>query len=203
MLEIFENNKKWAENKRREDPRFFTNMVKGQNPKYLFIGCSDSRVPAETIMGVGPGEVFVLRNVANLVNNIDLSAIAVVEYAVKHLHVLHIIICGHYYCGGIKAAMERKDYGLLSPWLRSIKTTYRIHREEIDKLPDVDQKYARISELSVQEQCGNLLRISCVREAFAQRRIDIYGCMFNISTGELKNLQVDIQEIYDHPEEMF
>ena len=133
---IFENNKKWIEKKKNEDIDFFDKLVKNQNPEFLYIGCSDSRVTAEELMGLGPNEVFVHRNIANVVNTLDMSSTAVIEYAVEHLEVKHIIVCGHYYCGGIKAAMEPKDYGLLNPWLRTIRDVYRLHKTELDAIKD-------------------------------------------------------------------
>ena len=135
---IFENNKKWVEKKLGEDADFFKNLAKEQNPEYLYIGCSDSRVAAEEMMGVGPGKVFVHRNIANVVNTLDMSSTAVIQYAVEHLNVKHIVVCGHYDCGGVKAAMQAKDYGLLNPWLRTIRDVYRLHQQELDAIADAN-----------------------------------------------------------------
>ena len=133
---IFENNRKWLEQKKQQYPDYFKELADGQNPEYLYIGCSDSRVAAEGMMGLEPGEVFVHRNVANLVHGLDLNAASAIEYAVSHLKVKHIIICGHYNCGGIKAAMKPQDLGSMNPWLRSIRDVYRLHQEELDAIED-------------------------------------------------------------------
>ena len=130
--QIFDNNRRWAADKTRQDSTYFDELAKDQHPDYLYIGCSDSRVPANEIMGVEPGNVFVHRNIANLVNNTDLNVMAVINYAVRHLEVKHIIVCGHYNCGGVKAAMQPRDLGILNPWLRNIRDVYRLHKEELE-----------------------------------------------------------------------
>ena len=154
---IFENNRAWVEARMQQDPHFFERMAYAQNPDYLYIGCSDSRVSAEEMMGLNPGEVFVHRNVANVVNAIDMNASSVIQYAVRELKVKHIIVCGHYHCGGIAAAMEQKDYGLLNPWLRNIRDVYRIHQEELDAIEDPATRFDRLVELNVQEQVINVI----------------------------------------------
>ena len=131
------------------DSDYFDNLSKGQNPDILYIGCSDSRVTAEELMGVSPGDVFVHRNIANMVPNTDLSAMSVIDYAILHLQVIHIVVCGHYYCGGVKAAMQSKDLGILNPWLRNIRDVYRIHKEELNNIQDEEQRYKRLVELNV------------------------------------------------------
>ena len=161
---IFENNKKWVEEKLGEDADFFKNLSKEQNPEYLYIGCSDSRVTTEELMGLKPGEVFVHRNIANLVNTLDLNAISTIQYAVEHLKVKHIIVCGHYDCGGIKAAMSPEDLGLLNPWLRNIRDIYRLHHIELDAITDEKERNNRLVELNVQEQCINVIKLACVQE---------------------------------------
>ena len=163
---IFENNKKWVEKKLGEDADFFKNLAKEQNPEYLYIGCSDSRVTTEELMGLKPGEVFVHRNIANLVNTLDLNAISAIQYAVEHLKVKHIIVCGHYDCGGIKAAMSPEDLGLLNPWLRNIRDIYRLHRIELDAITDEKERNNRLVELNVQEQCINVIKLACVQERY-------------------------------------
>ena len=130
---IFENNKKWVESKNAENPEFFQELAKTQNPEFLYIGCSDSRVTAEEMMGMQPGEVFITRNIANVVNTLDMSSTAVIQYAVEHLKVNHIIVCGHYNCGGVKAAMSSQDLGLMNPWLRTIRDVYRLHQATLLK----------------------------------------------------------------------
>ena len=138
---IFENNKKWISDKLKFDPEYFKELGKGQNPLILYIGCSDSRVSAEDLMGVQPGEVFVHRNIANMVPNTDLNVMSVVNYAVSHLEVKHVVVCGHYSCGGVKAAMQSADLGILNPWLRNIRDVYRIHNTELNAITDEEKKY--------------------------------------------------------------
>ena len=145
---IFAENKKWVENKNKENPDFFTHLVKEQNPDYLYIGCSDSRVHANEIMGLQPGEVFVHRNIANMVVNNDLNVLSVINYAVEYLNVKYIIVCGHYNCGGIKAAMQPRDLGILNPWLRNVRDVYRLHEKELDAIPDMKDRYNRLVELN-------------------------------------------------------
>src|SRR5436190_13525524 len=158
--EIFENNRKWIAEKTGTNKDFFSQLAQDQNPEYLYIGCSDSRVTAEELMGLGPGEVFVHRNVANLVCNVDLNVMSVINYAIRHLKVKHIIVCGHYNCGGVKAAMQPKDLGILNPWLRNIRDVYRLHMEELDVISDEKKRYNRLVELNVQEQCVNVIKLA-------------------------------------------
>ncbi|MDO4879967.1 MAG: carbonic anhydrase [Capnocytophaga sp.] len=201
---IFENNKKWIEKKKKEDVDFFNKLVKNQNPEFLYIGCSDSRVTAEELMGLGPNEVFVHRNIANVVNTLDMSSTAVIEYAVEHLGVKHIIVCGHYNCGGIKAAMEPKDYGLLNPWLRTIRDVYRLHRMELDAIKDEEQRYRRLVELNVEEQCINIAKMACVQESYlAEHYPIVHGWVFDIKTGQLIDLHLDFEEILHNIQEIY
>ena len=162
---IFENNRKWQETKRQQCPDYFKDLADGQNPEYLYIGCSDSRVAAEELMGFEPGDVFVHRNVANLVHGLDMNAASAIEYAVSHLKVKHIIICGHYNCGGIKAAMLPEDFGTMNPWLSNIRDVYRLHQEELDAIEDEHLRYDRLVELNVQEQCLNSSKWRAFRNA--------------------------------------
>ena len=201
---IFENNKKWIEKKKNEDIDFFDKLVKNQNPEFLYIGCSDSRVTAEELMGLGPNEVFVHRNIANVVNTLDMSSTAVIEYAVEHLEVKHIIVCGHYYCGGIKAAMEPKDYGLLNPWLRTIRDVYRLHKTELDAIKDEEQRYRRLVELNVEEQCINIAKMACVQESYLAEGIPIvHGWVFDIKTGQLIDLNLNFEEILHNIQKIY
>ena len=201
---IFENNKKWIEKKKNEDIDFFDKLVKNQNPEFLYIGCSDSRVTAEELMGLGPNEVFVHRNIANVVNTLDMSSTAVIEYAVEHLEVKHIIVCGHYYCGGIKAAMEPKDYGLLNPWLRTIRDVYRLHKTELDAIKDEEQRYRRLVELNVEEQCINIAKMSCVQESYLAEGFPIvHGWVFDIKTGQLIDLNLNFEEILHNIQKIY
>lgn len=201
---IFENNKKWVAEKLKEDPGYFQNLSKGQDPKVLFIGCSDSRVTSEELMGLHPGEVFVHRNISNMVISTDLNMNSVVDFAVNHLSVEHLVICGHYFCGGVKAAMQAKDLGILNPWLRNIRDVYRIHKDELNSIEDENQRYNRLVELNVQEQCINLIKIASVQKAYKERNIEVHGWVFDIHSGKLIDLKIDmerelkdIMEIYD------
>jgi len=192
---IFERNREWINGKLALDPFYFENLSKGQNPTILYIGCADSRVTAEELMGVSPGDVFVHRNIANMVPNTDLSAMSVIEYAVYHLKVNHVIVCGHYYCGGIKAAMQSADLGILNPWLRNIRDVYRLHRHELDDITDEELRYKRLVELNVQEQCMNVIKTSAVQKAFVDRQFKVHGWVFDIKTGKLIDLHIDFEKI--------
>lgn len=203
--EVFENNKKWVSAQLEKDADFFEKLAKDQTPDYLYIGCADSRVPANEIMGLEPGDVFVHRNVANLVNNIDLNVMACINYAVNALKVKHIIVCGHYGCGGVKAAMQPKDLGLLNPWLRNIRDVYRLHKDELNAITDEHKKYDRLVELNVEEQCFNVIKTVAVQRSYIENRFPVvHGWVFDLKTGMLKDLEIDfeamlkrIQEIYD------
>ncbi|HAX94525.1 MAG TPA: carbonic anhydrase [Bacteroidales bacterium] len=195
--QIFKNNKEWIAEKLKTDKDFFRNLRLGQNPDILYIGCSDSRVTAEEMMGAKPGEVFVHRNIANMVSNNDLSAMSVITYAINQLKVNHIIVCGHYYCGGVKAAMQSADYGILNPWLRSIRDVYRLHKKELDGIQDEDLKYKRLIELNVQEQCVNVIKTADYQKAYRDRRLTVHGWVFDMETGELKDLKIDFDKILE------
>lgn len=193
---IFENNKKWAETKRTQDPGYFDRLSAGQTPEYLWIGCSDSRIPAEQITGLEPGETFVHRNIANLVVNTDLNVMSVINYAVRHLGVKHIVVCGHYGCGGVKAAMTPKDLGLLNPWLRNIRDVYRLHEEELDAIKDEDKRYNRLVELNVTEQCRNIIKTAAVQQSYAKNEFPIvHGWVFDFKDGLLTDLKIDFEEM--------
>ncbi len=155
--QIFENNKQWVQSKLNDDKTYFDKLASGQDPDILYIGCSDSRATAEEIMGLGPGEVFVHRNIANMASNLDLTAMGVINYAVTHLKVDHVVVCGHYGCGGVKAAMQSQDLGILNPYLRNIRDVYRMHKTELNAIKDEEARYKRLIELNVQEQCINFL----------------------------------------------
>jgi carbonic anhydrase len=164
--DVFENNRKWVERNTERDPDFFSRLATHQDPDFLFIGCSDSRVPANEIMGLDPGDVFVHRNIANLVVSTDINAQSVIEYAVGQLDVKHIIVCGHYGCGGVAAAMQPADLGLLNGWLREIRDVYRLYREELDAIEDKDARYRRLIELNIQEQCVNVIKTAVVQKRY-------------------------------------
>ncbi|KAK4223667.1 carbonic anhydrase [Podospora fimiseda] len=202
---VFEFNAKWAAEKKAADPNYFTNLCAGQNPEYLWIGCSDSRIPAEQITGLEPGDAFVHRNIANLVCNTDLNAMSVITYAVEHLKVKHIVVCGHYGCGGVKAAMTPKDLGVLNPWLRNIRDVYRLHEKELDAIKDEEARYNRLVELNVIEQCRNVAKTAGLQKSYAKNGFPIvHGWVFGFKDGLLKDLQIDfkgmlrdIQKIYN------
>jgi carbonic anhydrase len=195
--QIFENNKAWVKEKLTTDSHYFENLAKGQQPEFLYIGCSDSRVTAEDLMGVQPGEVFVHRNIANLVNNVDLNVMSVINYAIRHLEVNHVVVCGHYNCGGVKAAMSQQDMGILNPWLRNIRDVYRLHRVELDAIENADARYNRLVELNVQEQCVYLIKTAAVQEANKLRGLKVHGWVFDIQTGKLIDLNIDFPKILE------
>lgn len=192
---IFSNNKEWVAEKLAINPSYFENLSKGQSPEFLYIGCSDSRVTAEDLMGVQPGEVFIHRNIANMVISIDLNVMSVLNYAVRHLKVNHIIVCGHYACGGVKAAMQSNDMGILNPWLRNIRDVYRLHKEELNAITEGEARYDRLIELNVQEQCVNLIKTAAVQQAYRERGLMVHGWVFDIHTGKLIDLKIDFPKI--------
>jgi carbonic anhydrase len=200
---IFSNNKKWIEERLQIDENYFKNLSSGQNPEILYIGCSDSRVSAEELMGVQPGEVFVHRNIANMVPNTDLNVMSVINYAVKHLKVKHLVICGHYYCGGVKAAMQSEDLGLLNPWLRNIRDVYRLHKNELNLITCEDEKYNRLVELNVQEQCINVLKTADVQKALLEKRLTVHGWVWDIHSGILIDLKIDFEKILGDIREIY
>lgn len=203
--EIFNNNRQWVASKLKENKDFFKELAEAQNPEFLYIGCSDSRVTAEELMGVKPGQVFVHRNIANVVNAIDMNVASVIQYAVEHLRVKHIVICGHYHCGGVKAAMTAQDLGLLNPWLRNIRDVYRLHQDELDAIAEEDKRYDRLVELNVQEQCINVIKTAAVQKRYIEEGVPwVHGWVFDLKNGKLIDLKIDfhkimkdIQKIYD------
>jgi carbonic anhydrase len=200
---VFENNKKWISDKLSDDKEYFKELGKGQSPELLYIGCSDSRVTAEDLMGLGPGEVFVHRNIANMVTSIDLNAMSVVNYAVEHLKVNHVVVCGHYACGGVKAAMQSADLGILNPWLRNIRDVYRLHKNELNAIEDENKKYDRLVELNVQEQCVNLIKTATVQKAYRDRNLKVHGWVFDVHTGKLIDLKIDFEGILKNIMEIY
>jgi carbonic anhydrase len=203
------NNKAWVEDKMNLRSDFFTRTSGVQKPEFLWIGCSDSRVPAEEVTGVEPGELFVHRNIANLVVHTDFNMLSVVQYAVEVLKVKHIIVCGHYGCGGVQAAMSRQHLGLINKWLRNIKDTYRLHASELDAVPDEAKRYERLIELNVFEQVNHLAEMSFVQLAWKrEQRPTLHGWIYDLHSGNLKqiakvdpgNLPHDIF-IYEFPDE--
>ncbi|MCJ7759428.1 MAG: carbonate dehydratase [Gillisia sp.] len=191
---IIENNKKWVENKLELDPQYFERLSKGQKPPLLWIGCADSRVPANEIIGAQPGEVFVHRNIANMVIHTDMSMLSVLDYAVNVLKVKHVIVCGHYGCGGIEAAMTNKSIGLIDNWIRHIKNIYRVHKKELDKIADISERTNRFVELNVIEQVYDLAKTSIVQNAWGiDQDLTIHGWVYGVDNGIVKDLGVNFK----------
>lgn len=200
---IFDNNQRWVKEKIKTDKDYFKKLSFGQNPHILYIGCSDSRVSTEELMGAQPGEVFVHRNIANMVPNTDMSAMSVINYAVTQLKVQHIVVCGHYYCTGVKAAMQSADLGILNPWLRNIRDVYRLHKVELDTVTDEEEKYKRLVELNVQEQCVNVIKTSDVQKAIKERHLTVHGWVFDVHSGALIDLKIDFEKILENIMEIY
>lgn len=204
MKDIFEGNKKWVEDTLAQDPTFFENLAKGQSPEYLWIGCSDSRVPANEIVNMPPGSIFVQRNIANQVINSDINLLSVVYYAVKYLKVRHILIVGHYGCGGVAAAMSNKSFGFLDNWLVSIKNVYFKHKEELDAIEDENKRVDRLVELNALEQARNMAKISFIQEEWQQgNKLEIHALVYSLEDGLLRqqerttfNSSSDLQPVF-------
>ncbi|MBJ7538821.1 carbonate dehydratase [Marinomonas transparens] len=191
--ELFNKNREWAAKVTAEDPEFFTTLSKQQNPEYLWIGCADSRVPANQIVDLLPGEVFVHRNIANVVVHTDLNCLSVIQFAVDVLKVKHIMVVGHYGCGGIKAAMETKEHGMIDNWLCHIKDVYRLHREEVDAIEDDHVRFDRMCELNVIEQVANVCQSSIVQNAWnVGQELHVHGWCYSIDDGHIKDLEVTV-----------
>ncbi|MCB9201562.1 MAG: carbonic anhydrase [Flavobacteriales bacterium] len=191
---IFENNQKWINEKLSLDKDYFNKLSEGQSPEILYIGCSDSRVTAEEMMGAQPGEVFVHRNIANMVISIDLNVMSVLNYAVSHLKVNHIVVCGHYFCGGVKAAMQADDLGILNPWLRNIRDVYRMYQEELEAIENENDRYNRLIELNVKEQCINVIKTAAFQKAFNERGVQVHGWVLDVKSGKLIDLKIDFKK---------
>ena len=200
---LLENNKNWVANKLAIDPSYFEKLSNSQNPEYLWIGCSDSRVPANQITGTLPGDIFVHRNIANMVVHSDMNMLSVLSYAVEVLKVKHIIVCGHYGCGGVLAAMENKQFGLIDNWLRHIKDVYRYHYKELDAIEDKTQRARRFVEVNVMEQVHDLCKTSIVQNAWKNKQpLHVHGWVYDIHDGIIKDLEVtftctkDLHKVY-------
>ena len=188
---LFDNNRQWAVRMSQQAPSFFSKLARQQNPQFLWIGCSDSRVPANEVVGLMPGELFVHRNVANLVNHTDMNCLSVLQYAIESLKIEHVIVCGHYGCGGIKSIFENKPHGLIDNWLRSIYEIYRKNRATLLQLPTDDARINKLCELNVIDQVKNVGNTTIVREAWQRgQRVSIYGWIYSIADGLLKDLDV-------------
>ena len=187
---LFLENKAWANERRKDDPSYFKRLSKIQRPEFLWIGCSDSRVPANEITGTDPGEIFVHRNIANMVVHNDLNLLSVLGYAVHHLKVQHVIVCGHYGCGGVKAAVTQHNFGIINKWLRNIKDVKRLHQSEIEQLPTEEQQLNRLVELNVEEQVINLAKTSIIQKAWQyHHRPSLHGWVYNLEDGLLKKIK--------------
>lgn len=185
--ELLKENKEWAAEKISKDPDYFERLSHLQTPEFLWIGCSDSRVPANEITGTQPGEIFVHRNVANMVVHTDLNLLTVLEYAVNQLKVKHVIVCGHYGCGGVQAAMTHHNFGIINKWLRNIKDVHRLHREEVDSIPDEEKRIDRMVELNVQEQVMNLAKTSIIQKAWKKNQLPhLHGWVYGLKDGLIK-----------------
>ena len=200
---LLENNKNWVASKLAIDPSYFEKLSNSQNPEYLWIGCSDSRVPANQITGTLPGDIFVHRNIANMVVHSDMNMLSVLSYAVEVLKVKHIIVCGHYGCGGVLAAMENKQFGLIDNWLRHIKDVYRYHHKELDAIADKTQRARRFVEVNVMEQVHDLCKTSIVQNAWKNKQpLHVHGWVYDIHDGIIKDLNVtftctkDLHKVY-------
>jgi carbonic anhydrase len=201
-LKLIQGNKLFAETRKFQDPNFFKELAKGQKPEYLWIGCSDSRVPANEITSTKSGEIFVHRNIANLVVHTDSNLLSVLEYAVKYLEVKHIIVCGHYGCGGVNASMSNTYHGFVDNWLRNIKDVYLKHRKVLDAIKNKEERANKLTELNVVEQVRNLAKTTIVQQAWAERELHLHGWVYSLHDGIVKDLSVihdnkeDIDEIY-------
>lgn len=195
---LLQNNKKWVADQLKSDKSFFSDLAQGQTPEYLWIGCSDSRVPANAITGTRPGEMFVHRNIANMVVHSDMNLLSVLSYAVEVLKVKHIIVCGHYGCGGVLAAMGNKQYGLIDNWLRHIKDVYRIHHTQLDAIKDKKERANKFVELNVKEQVLDLGKTSIVQNAWKQKQpLHLHGWVYDIHDGIINDLGVTIRGTKD------
>lgn len=191
---LFDNNQQWSDKIKKENPNFFKNLSDQQNPEYLWIGCSDSRVPANDLLGMQPGEVFVHRNIANQVIHTDLNCLSVIQFAVDVLKVKHIIVCGHYGCGGISASLDDQSYGLIDNWLHHIKDVYRFHKEHLDTVKDKEQRLRLLCELNVIEQVANVCNTTILKRAWStEQDITVHGFIYNLHDGILKDLKVSVE----------
>lgn len=196
LQDLFNNNRLWVEKKTTEDPDTFIRQSARQTPKYLWIGCSDSRIPANEILGLEPGEVFVHRNVANLCPHTDFNFLSVLQYGVDYLNIEHVIVCGHYRCGGVAAAMENAQFGLVDNWLRYIRDVYSREKEELESIADIPLRYDRLAELNVLHQVMNVCHTTIVQNAWANRKkLTVHGWIYDLSTGLLKDLNCCISAL--------
>ena len=196
LSNLLENNQKWAESKLQKDQNVFEKHVGGQSPKYLWIGCSDSRIPAHEMLGLSEGDVFVHRNIANVVPHSDMNVLSVIEYGVVHLGVEHVIVCGHYGCGGVAAAMENAQFGLIDNWLRHIRDVYSQEKEMINQIPDHEMRHKKLIELNVWSQVQNVAGTTIIQNAWKNgKNIAIHGWVYDIATGRIKDLSCSVSSL--------
>jgi len=192
---LIDNNRQWVKKKLGEDEEFFKKLANGQQPPVLWIGCADSRVPANEIIGAEPGEVFVHRNIANMVVSTDMNMLSVLDYAVNVLKVSHVIVCGHYGCGGVKAAMTNNSYGIIDNWIRHIKDVYRFHQDELELMEDEEAKFNRFVELNVREQVHDLAKTAIVQNAWNNgQALHLHGWVYGVGSGIIKDLEVNFSD---------
>jgi len=192
---LIENNKEWVKARLAEDDQFFSRLEKQQAPPLLWIGCSDSRVPANQIIGADPGEVFVHRNIANVVVHSDMNLLSVMDYSVNVLKVKHIVVCGHYGCGGVKAAMGTQNIGIIDNWIRHIRDVYRFHKRELDAIENDNVRFDRLVELNVKEQVGNVVKTSIVQKAWENgQELHVHGWVYGLKDGLIKDLDLTISD---------
>lgn len=197
-IKLIEGNKRWVEETERTDPDFFKRLSEAQAPKVLWIGCADSRVPANLVTSTLPGEIFVHRNIANVVVHSDMNCLSVLEYAVNVLKVEHVIVCGHYGCGGVLAAMGQEHYGVIDNWLRHIKDVYRLHHDELEEIKDKDERGRRFVELNVMEQVLNVCKTSTIQKSWVEdKRPHVHGWVYDLANGIIRDLNVNIGDFED------
>ena len=200
MKQLFENNRRWAERLKAEDPEFFSRLSQLQAPDHLWIGCSDSRVPANEITGLLPGELFVHRNVANIVSHSDINCLSVLQFAIDILQIEHVIVCGHYGCGGVKAAMSNQEFGLVDNWIHSIKDIYQDHEHELGTLADDEARLDRLCELNVKAQVANVCQTNIVQNAWKRgQKLTVHGWIFSIHDGILHDLKTSYRSVEQLP----
>jgi carbonic anhydrase len=198
ITDLLENNRQWSQQVTKNDPRFFADLAAQQNPDFLWIGCSDSRVAANTIVGLLPGEIFVHRNVANLVNHTDMNCLSVIQFAVEVLKVEHVIVCGHYGCGGVLAALEDQRHGLIDNWLRHIQDTAHLYSHVLESIPEKEEKLNKLSELNVAEQVLNVGATTIVQDAWNRgQQVEIHGWIYGLKDGIIRDLDISIKTATD------
>jgi carbonic anhydrase len=195
---LLEGNKEWVAKKLKEDPQFFERLAHGQSPPVMWVGCADSRVPANEITNTVPGEVFVHRNIANVVDHTDMNMLCVLDYAVQVLHVKHVIVCGHYGCGGIQAALSNRHFGIIDNWLRNIKDVYRLHQPELEAIEDKTKRENRLVELNVIESVYNICKTSTVQSAWENKQpLHVHGWVYDVAKGLIEDLEVTVRDNSD------